>query len=419
MKRTLIAIAALAVSAVALGGGCSRSIDSKDPIRSLPAPPPVPYGLTAALGDRSVTLSWSVTDAGAVSLYRIYSATDTGSVFALVDSASAQTRVVTNIPFNRTVSLRVTSVNAARIESQPSGQVDVIAGLLQVLLNNGDEYSNSLDVLIETFAPVTPAYIQVSEDPLLAGAPVQGYRSPLPFELSLGDGPKTIYARLTFGDGTEASGVLSDDIILDTEARIDSIYYTPTSAVFAAGDTIYFYLSAHGETDGGAQVTFPGISRVRLRDLGTEGDAVAGDGVYSYAWIVPVGLTVTDGIVTGSFIDAAGNNSAGAQAARLLNIRTTTPPIPVVLAVALTEPETAHLSWTMNNDVDFASYRIYRSVSPGIDVTFEFLTIAIVTDRNNTTYDDFLSTAGTYYYRVFVFDSEGLTAGSNEVMVSR
>jgi hypothetical protein len=239
------------------------------------------------------------------------------------------------------------------------------------------------------------------------------------FDLSQGDGPKTVYALLTFADGTVAGELLSDQIILDTEARIDSVYFSPVGQTLSAGDTARFYVAAHGETGGSAQVSFVGVTRVRLNDLATDGDQTPNDGIYSSLWVVPVGLTVSEGVVTGSFTDAAGNAAPGAQAARLLNIRTNTPPTAVTLAVGLVDTATAHLSWTESADDDFESYRVYRSVSPGIDVNDDFLTIAIITSRGGTTHDDYLSSPGTYYYRVFVFDSEGLTAGSNEVAVTR
>jgi hypothetical protein len=91
----------------------------------------------------------------------------------------------------------------------------------------------------------------------------------------------------------------------------------------------------------------------------------------------------------------------------------------VILAVGLTDSTTAHLSWTVNTDEDFASYRVYRSVSPGIDVGDDFLMVAIITGQATTEYDDFISGSFTYYYRVFVFDTEDLTAGSNEVVITR
>jgi hypothetical protein len=417
MKRFLLGLTTL-LFGMAVFSGCDRSIDSKNPVRTLPDTPPAPINLEAALNDRSVTLFWEISDTDVVALFRIYSAADTSDTFRLIDSTPQFSKDISELPFDQDMRIRITSVTSHRLESAPSAEIHVVTGLLQMLIEGGEKYATARDVSLQFSSPVTPAYVELSEEPNLGDAIIQEFVSPMPFVLSQGDGVKTVYARLTFADGSEAGEILSDDITLDTYARIDSVYYSPIGETFSAGDTIRFYVRAGGEIGGGAQVVFGSSTRVNLKDLGTYGDAVAGDGIYSFAWVVPVGLTVTDGTITAAFTDAAGNNASQAQAAELLNIHTTTQPTPVVLAAGLVAAETAQLSWTLNNDDDFAEYRVYRSVSPGINVTDDFLMIAIVTDQGTTSVPDHLSGAGTYYYRVFVFDSEGLFTGSNEVVVS-
>jgi hypothetical protein len=385
----------------------------------LPDAPPVPQNLAAQLGDREVTLSWEVTDSAAVELFKIYMADGADAPFALVDSARGFSKGLTGLPLNRPVLLRVTSLTPGRIEGRPSEAISVTASLLRILIENGEDYTFTRDVSGQISTPVAAAYVELSEASDFVGATPREFFPSMPFELSQGDGVKTVYARLTLEHGDELSGVLLDDIILDTEARIDSVWFTPRDVTFEVRDTVFFYLSARGEIGGGAQVSFPGIVRILLRDTGTGGDLAAADGIYSTSWIVPVGVSVSDGEVTGAFTDAAGNNASAARSSQHLNIRTATIPTPVVLAVGLTDSTTAHLSWSVNADVDFASYRVYRSVSPGIDVSDDYLMIAINSSQATTAHDDYLSGSGTYYYRVFVFDTEDLTAGSNEVAITR
>jgi hypothetical protein len=399
--------------------GCDGHVSSRDPVRSLPNAPPVPQNLTSQLGDRAVTLAWEVSDTDAVTLFRIYLSDSPEVDFALFDSTSGYSKGLTGLQLNRAVRLRVTSLTSGRLESRPSETISVTAGLLRVLIENGEDYARARDVYVQISVPVPATFVELSEAPDFVGAIIRNFSPNMPFELSQGDGPKIVYARLTLEDGVEQSEVLSDDIILDTEARIDSVWFTPRDVTFEVGDTVFFNLRARGEIEGGAQVSFPGVARVLLRDTGTGGDQTAADGIYSALWIVPVGLTVNEGVVTGGFTDAAGNNAPSAQALQLLNVRTATIPIPVILAVGLTDSTTAHLSWTVNTDEDFASYRVYRSVSPGIDVGDDFLMVAIITGQATTEYDDFISGSFTYYYRVFVFDTEDLTAGSNEVVITR
>ena len=417
LKRFTIGLLALCCGALIISS-CSRDIESRDPVRSLPTAPPSPTHLSAVLNDRTVTLSWEISDTAAVALFRVYALTDTVGDYEVVDSTDEFSIELSELPYYRTIRLRVTAVTANRLESDRSAPVDVVTGLLQMLIEEGEEYTIARDVQVEFNAPVMPAFVEMSENPTLAGAVLREYQPSMSFELTQGDGVKTVYARLTFADGSQSGDILSDEITLDTYARIDSVYFAPINTTFSAGDTIRFYVDAGGEVGGGSQVTFGSGTRVLLRDLGVNGDQVAGDGIYSFAWVVPVGLTVTDATVNGSFTDAAGNNAVQAQASRTLDIHTSQPPTAVTLAVGLIDAETAHLSWTLNEDDDFLQYRVYRSVSPGIDSSFTQFIITIVSDQNRSSYDDFLSGTGTYHYRVFVFDSEGRATGSNEVQVT-
>jgi fibronectin type 3 domain-containing protein len=400
--------------------GCDRHIESKDPVRSLPGSPPVPVNLAALTNDRTITLTWEVVDTAAVARFRIYRADAEDGDYYRFDSTVQLSRTLSGLPFDRAVWLRATSVSAAGVESGFSEAISARAGLLSIAIANGDDYTNSRTVQIRLNVPSAAAFVELSEDDLFGDAVPRPYQSSLSFELSSGDGTKTVYARITFDNGTVAGEVVADDIILDTHAHIDSVTFSPTGQNFAAGDSIYFFVAASGETGGEAEVDFPGVSSVRLFDNGAGGDATAGDGIYSTLYIVPVGLVVTDGIVTGSFTDAAGNTAVTAQAEDRLNVQTALAPEPVTLAVGLTDTATAHLSWTVNEDGDFASYRIYRSVSPGITVGASQLTVAIITNQGTTSYDDFIPSAGAYYYKIFVFNSQGLNCpGSNEVAVTR
>jgi fibronectin type 3 domain-containing protein len=73
------------------------------------------------------------------------------------------------------------------------------------------------------------------------------------------------------------------------------------------------------------------------------------------------------------------------------------------------------LTWSENPNTDFDEYRIYRSISPGVDLTATL--VATINERQRTFYDDTGLDMGsfTYYYRVYVFDRSGKYTRSNEV----
>jgi len=72
------------------------------------------------------------------------------------------------------------------------------------------------------------------------------------------------------------------------------------------------------------------------------------------------------------------------------------------------------LDWSRNEEDDFASYKIYRSTQPSVDLSDQLLTT--ITRSDVTTFrDSGLQENTLYYYRVFVFDNGGTSTPSNEV----
>jgi hypothetical protein len=250
----------------------------------------------------------------------------------------------------------------------------------------------------------------LSEDSTFADASFVSFTgAPASFTLSEGDGVKTVYARLQFSDGSRSGELLQDDIILDTHAAVDSVFFTPVGVTFSPGDTVLFGLDA-GETGGEASASFTGVSRINLYDDGTNGDPIEGDGIYRGRWVVPVDFTLYNGVVTGSFQDRAGNSALPVTAQQVLNVNS--PPQPVTLSAAPLSTFEIVLSWTKSNSADFASYRIYRSTNAAVSESSELVTT--ITNVNTTGYtDDDLNDNTTYYYRVFVYNNSNLSSGSN------
>lgn len=90
-------------------------------------------------------------------------------------------------------------------------------------------------------------------------------------------------------------------------------------------------------------------------------------------------------------------------------------------AVILLPPEpiagsftSLNITWTQSNATDFASYKLYRSSSPGVSTSSTFVT-SISNPQVLSYVDNNLVGSTLYYYRLFVFDTGGLNAGSNEV----
>ena len=95
-------------------------------------------------------------------------------------------------------------------------------------------------------------------------------------------------------------------------------------------------------------------------------------------------------------------------------------PAPVTLnAPATATPNSVQLSWSESPDASFAAYRVYRSLSPGVD-WHTAQVVAEISTRSTTTATDITACPKTrYYYRVMVLNTDGLHALGNEIQPTR
>ena len=402
--------------------GCNRTIESTDPVRTLPDAPPTPINVSARLDNQSVTLRWEVLDSSSVRRFRIYLTDSSGESARLRDSTGGASfsRTLSGLALNQTVYFRVATVGREGIEGlRSTPPLRVRMSPLSIVIENGREYINRRQVTIQAYAPVGAANIKLSENADLSGAVFQPFSRDQSFTLSAGDAVKHVYAHIVFDDGTQTGSPISDDIILDTRAHIDTVYFRPAGTVFTTGSAIDFRIRT-GESGGTARIAFPGENGITLYDDGSGIDSVADDGVYAVRYIVPLAMAVTDGQVTGSFTDAAGNQAPSQTAFSTLSIDPiNADPTPVVLA-GNSDSTGARLTWSENGDNDFAMYRLYRATDTtrAVDTTNQL--VAILNSRSTTSFDDaVLLSYPALAYRVYVFDRQGKASPSNEVVVIR
>ncbi|UCC79733.1 MAG: hypothetical protein JSW64_15960, partial [Candidatus Zixiibacteriota bacterium] len=206
----------------------------------------------------------------------------------------------------------------------------------------------------------------------------------------------------------------SDSIILDTEAFIDSVRFSP-SGPFSPGEVIHFALFA-AEPGGDAGVSIgTNIADIDLFDNGQRGDVTADDGIYELDYTIPALFDFEDEIVYGQFADRAGNNASIMQADSRLSVRR---PPDAVTIFSVNAPPGFHnrldLNWGASGAQDFAQYRLYRSIAPGVDSTD--MLVAAIFSRGQTSFSDTGLTENTaFFYRIYVVDITGLWNGSNEV----
>lgn len=94
---------------------------------------------------------------------------------------------------------------------------------------------------------------------------------------------------------------------------------------------------------------------------------------------------------------------------------TLTPPTLQIIGTSTTN--SISVGWTKITDAGFNNYKIYRSITQGVTESSTLVTTITNANQNNYT-DNGLSSGTTYFYRVFVYNSNGIGSGSNEINAS-
>jgi len=378
--------------------------------------PPRPSGLGAVVSDRMVVLTWSVNDTSRVDHYNVYrwEVEDEEEDYELLDSPEEATYDDSAVRNGQEYRYKVSCVNQLGLEGKRSAAHSVTPRLFSLAIEQGRPKTGSRGVSLTLSASGSAELMQISNSSDLAGATWIPYQSSYSWELTQGDGEKTVYAMYRDALDNE-SGIVSDEIELDTHAAISLVTEDTEGALQYVGDVIHFTLDA-GEPYGEATVDIgTTVTDVMLHDDGTSGDAVADDGVYERDYEVPHGLETIDAIVAGHFTDEVDNDADDRYADGTVTIHD--PPT----ASTMNEPTPLStrriaLSWTRNTDSDFEAYRLFRSYVPGVDTSGERELIYEASSASQTDFTDGgLEPDSTYYYAVYVVDGIGLSEVSNEI----
>jgi len=425
MNRRTVLITAFAALFLVAFAGCFEAptepshdnpLDPENPDTDSPEPPK-PRGLSAVIGDRFVSLSWTVSDTTGIGEYKIYRwdvEQDDEEDFDLLDTSETTTFEDDGVRNGSEYAYKVSGVNRLGLEGEQSSELRVTPLLFSVAIEHGRPKTRTRDVTLTLSASNRTERMQISNLPDLSGAPWEIYQSSFSWRLEPGDGSKTVYARFRDSDDGE-SRIVSDSIVLDTRAVIESLTEDTGGAEMSVGETIHFRLVS-GEPFGVATVDIGNeVADVGLFDDGTSGDAVAEDGVYERDYVIENWVEVVDAPVTGRFTDELGNEAEPLIAPGSVTILDPPMAVEMLPPVALSERRIA-LSWTRSNDDDFGRYKLYRSYVPGVDTSDERELLEEITSAGETDYVDFgLEPDSTYYYAVYVVDAIGLSSVSDEV----
>ena len=100
------------------------------------------------------------------------------------------------------------------------------------------------------------------------------------------------------------------------------------------------------------------------------------------------------------------------------DVRVAEAPAPVTLWVTQTNRNSVALAWGQSASPGFASYRLYRSLNPGVDWHTARLVAEITSNSITNVTDIAASPKSRYYYRLGVVNTDGMVTLGNEIAVT-
>ncbi len=408
-----VAVLFLAVGLVSSLSNCGRKLDPLSSEEGVSDLPPTPQNLTALVGDRSVKLSWEVSDSSTYR-FRIYRSDSSNAHSELVDSTATREFTDNGLVNGQSYFYQISCVDSSGFEGYKSRRVEAVPDAFGVLIENGSEFTNTIAVTLSLIAPPGTDHVMLSNDSTFTDGVWINFASTRSWFLTSGDGEKRVYAKFRDLLGNPTLSHYHDSITLDTKASILRVSENSGGAVLQVGDTLHLLLES-GETQGEASVDIGElVTGIKLYDDGSFGDSESDDGIYEHDYVIPIGLETEDEPIVGHFIDRAGNVATDLVGTGAVTIRN--PPDAVHLFKPYAPPESRGviiLHWSRSNDEQFAFYSIYRFTSSGVDLNSTLVTS--LNDPSTTTYTDSNLVEDIYYhYVVYLFDNHSLYSASNE-----
>jgi fibronectin type 3 domain-containing protein len=413
--NSVVAIAAffLAVGLITCLSSCGRKLGPLSSEEGGSDLPPTPENLTALVGDRSVKLSWEVSDSTTYS-FKIYRSDSSNAPLELVDSPTVREFADNGLVNGQSYFYQVSCVNSSGFEGYKSRRLEAVPGAFGILIENGSEFVNSIAVTLSLIAPLGTDHVMLSNDSAFTDGVWTNFAPTRSWFLTAGDGEKRVYAKFRDLLGNPTLSYYHDSVTLDTKASILRVGENSGGTVLQVGDTLHLLLES-GETRGRASVDIGElVTGVELYDDGSFGDSEADDGIYEHDYIIPTGLEAEEEPIVGHFTDRAGNVATDLVGTGAVTIQN--PPDAVHLFRPYAPPESRGvmvLHWSRSGDEQFAFYSIYRSISSGVDLNSTLVTS--LNDPSTTTYTDSNLVEDIYYhYVVYLFDNHTLYSASNE-----
>jgi len=393
--------------------GCDREIPN--PVANPVAPdiPATPTSLIVTVGDRTLHLSWQITDSSLIAGYRIYRAEfradSLDEEYVFIDSSAVTEYIDSNLQNRQLYYYKVSAINQNRLEGRLSSRAGGMPNLYSVIINDGSAATNSRSVILTLAAYQNTTLMQIANSSDFAGSQWEPFSGTKPWVLSEGVGLKMVYAMFRNSEGNTTEDYVSDDITYEvlpyqyTIAVNNNARHTYSRdvelTVSAPSGTLYMMISNSADY---SDADWESYSIVKPWFISPE-TAVNSDTVMFYAL----------------FRDE-NNDSVSVEAINSIVLISSDP---VDLLPVYQEPDyyqSIDLQWSRSLSEDFYSYRLFRSKNAGsvdtIVTTIDNITHTSYTDNIDIS-DLSAGTIDSVYYMVRFYSVYDDSSDSDTILV--
>jgi len=403
MRRIILSFALLIVFL-----SCDREIPN--PISNPISPdfPAAPSNVIVETGDRFLYLGWDIADSSAIRTYRVFRADSLNGEYSLIDSSESTEITIENLLNGRTYFFEVAAVNTAGVEGRKSTAGYGTPNLYAMIINEGDQQTNSRNVILSMVAPSYTSLMRVANDSLFTQSYWEPFAETRPWLLAQANGSQTVYTMFRDGDGNTTRDIIYDDI---TYEMLDYQY-----SITVNGDAELTFTR-----DVELQINAPSGTSYMMITNSPDFDGVQWEGfTATKQWHIPSAIASNRDTVGfyALFRDSNGD-SVSIEAADSIVLACADPAELLPIYQQPDNYQTVSLQWSRTFSADFYAYRIFRSrgsASPDSIISNSY-------DEAQTSYTDNLSltdlpdnTPDSIYYMLRFYSVYDDSADSQPVL---
>ncbi|RQW04104.1 hypothetical protein EH222_11560, partial [candidate division KSB1 bacterium] len=198
-----------------------------------------PTDISVKLGMGRAFLQWRYEMTDDFKEFRIYRKDGEEGLFNRIVSTTNTFYADTMLVNGQVYSYEIAAVDRAGFEGSHSRAISIIPSIYSLLIEDGAEATNKTSVSLRITAPTNTAFMMLANDSAFQFANWESFAETRAWQLSQGDGLKTIHAKFRDDNDYETQLPVRASITLDTFAHIYSLQHDGTGRVLGENDVLH------------------------------------------------------------------------------------------------------------------------------------------------------------------------------------